>query len=449
MRRFFLIMSVALGVAVACGSALTYDGSYYLYSLLEQGYPFVPNRRLLHAPLQSVVVLASQFTDNVFILHLVFGVAYVSMPLLALLACWWIVRQRAPGLFVWAAFGIGISTLPGQITFISEGAIVLQFTWALYLAILTEIRREHLPLLLLIALMMFFAHPGGWILFALAAALSVLTGIRFPAQRRARWLRAALFAMLAVGAYVRFVSGANVYELEQLGFSLLLTRFTSSVIGTPLIMLLGAGIAGLALLLSAWFGSWRGRRQRVIFGALLVSGLAAALFATVPLFWLDSLSYRFFIIPASLPFIAAAALDSPRRSSSEQPINAEWDLRQRVAERIALIFALVIIIQSVSWAVMSGSLRNTLRDARSGCVPHEASELNWTMTTALYHWSITPYSLLLQGRTPSAVILQKNRCETSDFVTGFPLADWDWRLWQGGWFDLHVLEQQLKGHLND
>jgi hypothetical protein len=82
-------------------------------------------------------------------------------------------------------------------------------------------------------------------------------------------------------------------------------------------------------------------------------------------------------------------------------------------------------------------------------VPHELPELSWTMTTALYHWSITPYSLLLQGRAPAAVILQKKHCETSDFVTGFPVADWDWRLWRGGWLDLRILEQQLKGRLND
>jgi hypothetical protein len=439
-RRFFLIVAAALATAALCGAAATYDGSYYLYRLLEQGSPFVPNRRLIHAPLQALAVLAGRLDDGLLVPAAAFGLVYASMPWLALLACWWVVRRSAPRSFVWAAFGIGIATLPGQIAFISEGTIVVQLAWVLWLGILAGIRREARPILPLVALIAFFSHPSGGALLALAAGLALLMGARHPEQRRAQWTWAAVLAALAAGAAVRFATGANDYELAQLSSALYAGRFWSSVAGPPLVVLLGAATAGLALLLGPRLQARPGTERRIVSASLSVTGVVAALYAASPRLWQHALDYRFFVLPASLPFLAGAAWEALGQPSSAHP-GAD---RRSIAERIALIFALVVVVQSASWALMSASLRSSLAGAGPGCLSQDLPELRWTKATALSHWSITPYSLLLQGRRPHAVILQGDLCATSDFAGGLPVADWEWRAWGNGWLELDALEGGLK-----
>lgn len=59
------------------------------------------------------------------------------------------------------------------------------------------------------------------------------------------------------------------------------------------------------------------------------------------------------------------------------------------------------------------------------------------------HWTITVYSILVQGRTPAKVVLHNARCETSNFSRGVPVAACDLRQWDDGWFNLNQLRQNF------
>jgi hypothetical protein len=445
-RYFFGLMTAALGIAVACGVALTYDGAYYLFRVLEDGAVFVPNRRTLHGVLQAPVLLASQSTRDVFTLHLVFGASYVTVTLIALWASWWVVRRARPTLFVWPAFGVCLALLPGQITLISEGAMVIQLMWPVYLMLLSQPRLIYIPVAALLLFVTFFTHPTAPVLIGLAAVLAILSGLAQPTWRRGRLMAALALSVIAVGAWVRAASGLNPYEAEQLSLSMLGQRFTTSMLGLPLIMLLAAGVAALAVLGRrvpmrpglAWLRPGAASRH-LLLGALIIAGGAASLWAAVPFFWVDTLSFRFFVIPATLPFIAAAWLDS----LGHEPAGDEARLRLHVAQAVGLIFALTLTIQSLYWLALTQRLRDQLATSPTPCLWMDSEALAWARGSALYHWAITPYAMLVQGEAPRALVLHQTDCAQVDLRTGFPIGYWEWRRWEGGWFDMSGLQQRI------
>lgn len=454
MRRFFALIAVALGVSLACGAVTTYDGGYYLFRLLEDQQVFVPNRRTLHGALQLPALLLNLLTRDLGLVQAAFGVMYVGTVLAALGLAWWVVRKTQPGLFLWAVFGICIATLPGQIAFISEGAITMHLAWVLYLALITELRRDHLPVLTLIVVVISFTHPTASVIIGIGAALAFLSAVARPEQRGLRlWMTVAL-AIIAVGAWSRAMSGLNPYESDQLSLEILVHRFTSAVLGLPLVLLAAAGVAALLILSRRWPAAlvqrlprrvlaWR-LSSRAVWLALLMAGAAATLWATFPLMWRDALSYRFFIIPASLPFIAAAWLDSLGRARiASRSTDDEWHARRRWIVAIGGIFALTISIQSIHWALLSGRLREALISSPAPCVSNTSEALNWTLTSPLNHWTITPYGLLVQGNSPRTLPLDQKECDKVYLRTGFPIGYWEWRRWDGGWFDLRVLNRRL------
>src|ERR1700754_3837231 len=145
LSAYFLLAGVGLFVAAFSGAALAWDGSVYLFQLLDDQRPFVPHYRLINIVLQAPVLILSMLTGDLAVLRAAFGLVYASIPLLALAASWWVVRQFAPELFVWAALGIGFGMLPGQFNFVAEALLSVLLFWPLGLAILVGLRRQHVP----------------------------------------------------------------------------------------------------------------------------------------------------------------------------------------------------------------------------------------------------------------------------------------------------------------
>jgi len=438
MRAFFVLVLLALLLCAVSGTTMAYDGSYYVIKSLDAGAPMVPNRRYIHDPLQRPLMLMSQITDNVGVLQTTFGLAYVAIPFFALAASWWVVRKRNPGLFVWAAFGIGIGTLPGQIGWISEAASIWQLFWPVVLMLLLGVRKRDIPLMAFLCLVIFIANPQASLIFGSGMVLVFLSGWRFSARRRVDWTWAAVFAALCTITVIRFAIEVNPYETEQLGFSLLLERFASAFANWPLVALIAAMLAGLFLILS---GRVPGKRvPRVVVWLLIVCGLTTLIRAFVPAFWADSLNYRFFLPIAVFPFMALALLDLV---VARQPSEFHAS-RLGVIQGIGLIFAVSLIIQSVEWMVMTQSLRDTMNRSQSVCLSADSDDLHWISYTIFNHWSITPYSILIQGRTPTKIIMPGRDCSLPDAMdtSGFRMTSWDKFPWQGGWFDFRSLAQR-------
>jgi len=140
MPLYFVAITSAVVFAGLSGVPLSYDGSYVLFRLLEDHAPYTPHGRFIHLMLQWPVILASNYTSDLAILRPIFGLMYASIPLLALLTSWALVRNWRPGLFVWPSLAIGVAELPGQLVFISEGVMASQLGWPVLLG--TESPRQ-------------------------------------------------------------------------------------------------------------------------------------------------------------------------------------------------------------------------------------------------------------------------------------------------------------------
>jgi hypothetical protein len=454
MRFFFGLTATALIFAAICGAALTYDGSYYLYGSLEDQHPMIPNRREIHGPLQWPVIWASHTIQDTGALELIFNVMYVNIPFLALAASWWIVRKTAPWLFLWAALGICIAMLPGQIGFISEGAYIMQLAWPIFLAVLTRVRSRHLPLLIFLCYVILVTHPYAVAIFGAAALLAFVAGLHYTEQRRERWLWAAALAALTVFTLARFLTSVNSYESGQLESNLLVMRFESSVLGAPLIGLVLAWI-GSGFIVSRYRqplpdfqGIWPLRFAEYRF--IAATGITFLAWAAFPLLWADALSYRFFLVPLAVPFILFALLDSlalnaGRLPGDPAPMALLWKHRRRLTQAVGLIFALTLAVQSFIWLNLTNKLRDTLAQSQTACLTTDSPALAWASQTVLNHWSITAYSVVVQGRTVTKIVEPPEGCTKDKFANGFWIASWDLKAWEGHyWFDFSRLEQQLK-----
>ncbi|MBX3062242.1 MAG: hypothetical protein KF726_04655 [Anaerolineae bacterium] len=434
MRRFFLFITTSLLIAAVCGAVFTYDGSYYFFRALNDRQVFIPNRRTIHGLLELPTLLASYLTHDLTLLSLIFNLTYVSLILFSLLLCWWIVRTKKPRLFIWVVFTVCVALLPGQIAYISELAMLLPLAWAIYLSILVGVERHHWLFIIPFSLLIICSHPFAVFLLGIAAILAFL--------QHQRTIAIAMIGF-SVAAVIWFLSGITPYEADVLstGGSLGL-RFTSAVLGLPLVILLLGWFAGFSLLLPVLRERWAWSRnlkinwtERTASRLLTVAVIAGMIWALVPIFWIDALSYRFFLLPFTLPFIIAAWLDNRSSLLESQP-------RQSVLMRLAWLFTVVIVIQSLFWFAFTDRLKTTLAST-TPCLRANTANLLWTNYTAMNHWSITAYSVIIQGDAATSIVLPGDQCEIADFSQGFPVADWDFRRWDQLWFHLQSLADRL------
>ena len=175
-----------------------------------------------------------------------FGLGYALIPLACLLSAWVVVRRQAPGLFLWASFGIGIATLPGQLPIYAEANIAVQLFWPILLALLAGINRRTLLLVVLFSVVLFFTHPYAIALFAFAAAVALLLAPPAGARRLSRL--GGGFRPCGDPALARFLAMRSPYEDAQLTGTSLLPAFRSAVAGPVIVALALAFLAGMLYL---------------------------------------------------------------------------------------------------------------------------------------------------------------------------------------------------------
>ncbi len=438
MRLYFGLTTLALALAAALKAPMAWDGSYQLFKILDTQAPFFVEHRFGVLPLQGLVLVASAVTDDVGLLQIVFGLAYVAVPLLALALSWWIVRGRAPSLFVFPALGIGLGTLPGQFFFASEALMAVQLFWPIILALLVglDTPRGAWPVLLLLGAFVLTAHPVGAALLALGAALALLVAWQGPVARLPFVGLARLLALLAL---LRFVMIRSPYEIGALQGGTLRYLGHVSVSGRVLAALACAWAAGALLCLLAWNDTGL-ERARTALRALVVATLAASgvlleSWAIDPALWRNALGFRSFALLAGLPFIAMAAGESVLRWR-----HGEMWVRPNPADRVLAIrivaaaFLMVLATQGMVWHRLTGTLKTALETSPARCLP--TSALPRLGRTPLDHWSTPSYAILLQGRSPRTLVLADDGCAELRDGGAIPVAPWDRRARNTGWFDL-------------
>jgi hypothetical protein len=177
-------------------------------------------------------------------------------------------------------------------------------------------------------------------------------------------------------------------------------------------------------------------------GGVLLAGLALLIWGTYPRLWQTALTFRNLALFVSLPFMILAVLEGliqgPGWRSDQEGM---WRHRRRTVQMIGVVFLLVLVTQSVSWVKLDNDIRQTVAAHQGACVP--LSSISRQSGSLLGHWSMTPYSILLQGLEPQKIILRDELCQNYQFAANLPIADWDLRSWNGGRFDMRLLNQGL------
>jgi hypothetical protein len=473
MRFFFALISAALVIAALTGVGLAWDGSYTLFSILDTQSPRVSYGRITQLPLHWIVVEVSRFTSDLATLRTAFGIVYVVITLLALVASWWIVRSRkgAEPLFVWAALGIGLGTLPGQVCAICQSTLSVQLFFPILFAILIRIPRRTVPVIALIATAIFFLHPVALGLFLIAAALAFLVGWHYRNERRRMWLWALAFAGLSVIAWLRFLLFRSLYETGELSLKVLNAHFYEALAGLPIIALCLAWFAALLIFAEPLVigymdlnpeallreGDTRSVRVRfftalksanllfpLALGSILTAGALLTIWAFDPHLWAEEVSFREWAPLVSLPFVLIAALEALAGQAAEPSDTRQK--RTRIIQLSGLIFFVVVSIQGLNWLNLTNRLQETMRASPAPCL--SGSSLAWLQRTPLEHWSLTAYSLVIQDKSPEKLVMAGSGCADESFLSGLAVAefgpgDWNLRDWRGGWFDLRALAQQL------
>jgi hypothetical protein len=88
---------------------------------------------------------------------------------------------------------------------------------------------------------------------------------------------------------------------------------------------------------------------------------------------------------------------------------------------------------------LTEQLRHTVTSAPATCQSLDGPAYRWAYNTALWHYSITTTSLVVQGPRPSAVVLPAGMCDRTDAHAGLYIADWYTQSWNTRWFDLSGL----------
>lgn len=446
MRFFFAVTSLAVICVALSGMSLSWDGSFYLFTILDTRAPFAPNNRLVDFPLHWLFLTVAQFTSNLTVLRIGFGLVYAAVVIGSLALSWWIVRDNKY-LFVWAALGVCLGTILLQCHPTNEGFLAILFAWPVFLAVLVQMRRKHVPVVILLSAAIFFAHPFASPLFAIATTLSLATALRFRSERRKMLLWTLGFAVAAALSVLRFSLVRTAYEAEQLSVDVVVQHFRSSMAGLPLVALLLAWLVGCLIFTEGLLAGRKagGRALRILYGVELFSIVSVAVLLVVwaiDLYnWRDQQDFRTLLLFSSLPFFGLAGLDSMFQVSGSGRNGENWLHRARTVQAVGVVFLLVLSIQSLGWFNMTRRLENVLAQSPWSCISQASIE--WISRTPMRQWQLTPYSLLLQDRSPTSIILAGDSCGETAFERGIYIYPSTLRQWAGRWFDLSLLRDRI------
>jgi hypothetical protein len=441
---YFGLASAASAIAGVLGLALAWDGAWYLFNVLDRGRPFTLFARWVNVPLDVPVVMARLLTRDTGLPSLVFGLAYFAVPVVALAASWWVVRKRAPRLFVWAALGIGLVCLPGQAFAVSETMTAIQLAWPILLAVLAGSVRENRVLVAGLAVAVALSVFVGIALLLGIALAAVIVGRFGRGDRIGRRFVLVMLGLAAVAAARSVISLDIAGHASEATTSVLLARFRSSVLGLPLISLIFTCATGV-LLVGASVGRLRKRPivairlDRLAIVSALLASVAILLWAVDERNWSRALDYRAWLQFASVPVFGLALLDSVLAESNapEEPADGGRE-REWIALAQASATLIVLATLAISWRGLTNRLDQALAIEPRGCVA--IGSLSWTRTTALDHWSLTVQALMVEGRQPRHIVLPS--CAV-DFSKAVHVTPWATRRYSGGWFDMSALRSAL------
>ena len=163
--------------ACACDAPMIWDGAYqFAFSLIKQR-PYFYLTRFHSYLLWLPMVWLSHFTDNLTVLKFAYGLPFTLAPAFSVLASWWVVKDRAPHLILWAIFGAAAGPLPGQIFIINDSIFQQHVFWPVFMGMLVHLDAWRVVLVAVLTPFQ-FSHQIGIVLLSGAAGAALLVALR-------------------------------------------------------------------------------------------------------------------------------------------------------------------------------------------------------------------------------------------------------------------------------
>lgn len=410
--------------------ALTFDGSYYLISILESRELLIPHNRVAVVLLTLPAQIMVRVTEDVDTTSLVFCSIYAIIPFASILICWLLARQRQVELMLWPLIAIGLLSIPAQATQISENLIVCQLAWPLLFSVLISKGKLATALNLAGAILLAALHPVSIIFLALIATAAWLAK-RKQINTAEVILITSLFLLAGIRLAFLLAIG-NAYEQETLKVATL-TEMLRTGFSTMLICATGGSLAlGLTQLNLA-------ANEKALRTKLVLSWIFGTASATMMIVWSvnlqcwhQTLHYgRFLFAPFCLLMLCAVfeRVSEPDLKMATNSALGKITLtritlaRAILASAIALVFLTTAVVQSYQWSMCTTKLSEVLMNSQERLI--DMGQQHWLAATPLNHWSSVPLAIILQGRYPKTLLLTPEARKQITKDGTFRTAPWE------------------------
>ncbi|MBK1705852.1 hypothetical protein [Halochromatium glycolicum] len=413
-------------ITALVGLPLFQDGAWYFFKIATLGVAEPPNLRYTALLPQLPTIWTAPLLDDAVMLRHLFSLSYVALPLASLLACWLLVRRRAPALMLFPLlwFLLNLVNFSG----VSELLSSLYLTWPLVLAMLLAPERTWTWVYAGVTAPMLTAlHPLAFLpAFALALLAAAIAWLR-PRLRRPWGPLAGLLLVTGSFRLMWTAMGANSYERGRLQTDSAINYLMTE---TPAQHLLLAAVSLLGVLLAAGMLA----NGKVRDGCLRIAGAIAWLLpAVVVLIALEILNGEGIKLKAGLSFVVGLVLmglgsavvlapwlpRGPGITATETLHNG----RIRIAALIVTCMVTLLLAKSAAWWTATRGLQNLLGEADTDCITLSATEpfgLQWPWMAIIDDWAtpmnalaFRPYLVLQpeRGIEPVPLLLRHDRCD--------------------------------------
>ncbi|MCF7992804.1 MAG: hypothetical protein K9M02_20375 [Thiohalocapsa sp.] len=424
-------LSVAAALSALAGLQLFGDGAYYYLVNVVDGEPMVPNFRFGAVLAQLPAMTMRGLTDDALLVRHAFAAGYAALPLLSLLACWLLVRRRAPGLVIFPV----LSLLALQINFsgVSELIASLHFTWPVLLAaVLYPQTPSARAAAVLLGGLLLLLHPLAF-LPALLVAAAGLTAARLADRAETlgrgrprlepRWRRVALWLVLTAAARALWTAlGANAYERGVLEPESALSYLLPSTVPQQLLL-------GLILLLGLYAVRVQLRQAQgsaaagMSMGCRLLLPLLALLAAAVAIEILLGHGVKLKAAVTFLLGLGLMTLAALVGLTRHLPGSARPDGGRGAAALVTACMAAVLVLtlaKSAAWWTATHALQNAVADTDAACLALGARTpyvLQWRWMRIVDDWAAPINALAFRPRgdyrPPIALLLPQDGCSVA------------------------------------
>lgn len=418
------LVAALTALAVVRGP-LIYDGSFFLYQVLQTGAPFIPDNRVVAVPLHLLVIGMGRLTDDTWTIALGFSVLYIALAAGAYLGSAWWLRRQAPRLAAWPLLGL-VAVSPILIDSTTESLVTGGLAFPLVHLAASPKTPRRVAGAAVLSLLLLASHPAAGVVLVLSGAVAAYRWLR-PGRRDHVELA---FAGLAVTAGVlRMRLLVPGYETQVADPATFVITVSHGITAEVALMVLSVWLVGAGLLLYRL-----GRRQAR--GARWLPALPLA--GAVPLLagllsghqWPAPLDFRLAVVPALIPLLLMQSIDTVRRDVVAQSSTVLY----RRATAVAMLAAsLGMGIQAARWSGEVGTMRAYIAAAPGPCLADVSGG-----NLAISSWGGRSLAVIVQGRRPRTVFGSAAECRllvgqhvysgSNHFVALYPS--------RSGWFQL-------------